>query len=586
MKNLPSHLRKYIVEQDYAKYTPVDHAVWRFILRQLRAYLSKHAHDVYLQGLRDTGIEVERIPRIEDISAKLESFGWRALPVSGFIPPAAFMELQSLGVLPIASDMRSLDHLEYTPAPDIVHEAAGHAPILVHPEFAEYLRQYAQVARRAILSRQDLKQYEAIRELSDLKENPSSTPEQIEAATARLNEINANMGEISEAGELSRMNWWTAEYGLIGDLQSPRIFGAGLLSSVGESRWCLGPNVKRLPLSVDCIRQSYDITEPQPQLFVARDFAHLTQVLEEMAATMAFRVGGRRGFDKAVRAASVNTIELNSGLQISGQWVESHWEGRDQTENPRRAIFVKAVGPAQIAYQENELPAQGPGHHPQGFSTPLGAFAKFADRCPSTLSDAELATIGLKPGANARLEMASGFVVEGRLKGLTRADGKLLLLSWEDCRVTQGNHVYFEPSWGTFDQALGLEIVSVFGGPADTTKYGERDDFVAARVPARAPTETEILKHRHYQQMREFREGDVHGDPLVARLQPLVEEHSARFPEDWLLKLEALELILDRASAGTERLQAAWSADLEKIAAQKPAQAQSIRDGLAMAAVL
>ena len=148
---LPPHLRKYVVEQHYEKYTPIDQAVWRYILRQLRAFLSVNAHECYLEGLDKTGIDVERIPNIDEVSAKLQKFGWRAYPVSGFIPPAAFMELQSLGVLPIASDMRTLEHLLYTPAPDIVHEAAGHAPILVHPEFAEYLRQYAQVAKKAII---------------------------------------------------------------------------------------------------------------------------------------------------------------------------------------------------------------------------------------------------------------------------------------------------------------------------------------------------------------------------------------------------------------------------------------------------
>lgn len=586
MKALPQHLRKYIVEQDYGKYTPVDHAVWRFILRQLRAYLGQHAHEVYLQGLKETGIDVERIPQIETISEHLEKFGWRALPVSGFIPPAAFMELQSLGVLPIASDMRSLEHLEYTPAPDIVHEAAGHAPILVHPEFAEYLRQYAQVARKAILNRQDIKQYEAIRDLSDMKENPASTPAQIEAATARLNDVNANMGEISEAGELSRMNWWTAEYGLIGEVARPKIFGAGLLSSVGESRWCLGPNVKRLPLTVDCIKQTYDITEPQPQLFVAEDFQHLSRVLEEMAENMAFRLGGRRGFEKAVKAASVNTIELNSGLQISGQWTEAQWDDADKSANPRRALFVKAVGPSQISFADSELKNQGPAQHPEGFSTPLGAFARFPGRCPSTLADAELAEAGLRAGHRARLELASGFVVEGQLTKIIREGDTLLLLSWSDCRVTHAGKTYFEPAWGTFDQAVGLEIVSVYGGPADTAHYGERDDFVATRVPPRTPSETEKLKYAHYQQMRELREGDLQGMALATKLEPLVTIHARTFPNDWLLKLEGLELIQTRASEGTESLQNAWKADLEKFAAENPALAQSIRDGLAMAAVL
>src|SRR4051812_2900251 len=99
MFQLPQHLQKYIVDQDYSKYSALDHAVWRYVLRQLRNFLGEHAHKSYLEGLKKTGIDIEQIPRIEHISRELEKFGWRALPVSGFIPPAAFMELQSLSVL-------------------------------------------------------------------------------------------------------------------------------------------------------------------------------------------------------------------------------------------------------------------------------------------------------------------------------------------------------------------------------------------------------------------------------------------------------------------------------------------------------
>src|SRR5687767_9887505 len=149
MANVPAHLRKYCVQQNVTRYTFIDHAVWRFIMRQLKSYLSQNAHPGYAEGLLKTGINTEKIPSVEEIDKHLQAFGWSAVPVSGFIPPAAFMELQSLGILPIASDMRTVDHLDYTPAPDIVHEAAGHAPILIDPEFSEYLHRYASVASKA-----------------------------------------------------------------------------------------------------------------------------------------------------------------------------------------------------------------------------------------------------------------------------------------------------------------------------------------------------------------------------------------------------------------------------------------------------
>ena len=89
-----------------------------------------------------------------------------------------------MSILPIASDMRSVDHILYTPAPDIVHEAAGHAPILVDEKFASYLKSYAQVAKKAIISSEDLAQYEAIRDLRTLKKIQTPRRREIAAASA------------------------------------------------------------------------------------------------------------------------------------------------------------------------------------------------------------------------------------------------------------------------------------------------------------------------------------------------------------------------------------------------------------------
>ncbi len=121
----PKHLLQFAVDQRYDDYTPVDHAVWRFIMRQNIFFLREYAHKVYFQGLLNTGISFERIPRIQEMNDILAKIGWGAVAVDGFIPPAAFMEFQAYKVLVIACDMRQIHHIEYTPAPDIVHEAAG-----------------------------------------------------------------------------------------------------------------------------------------------------------------------------------------------------------------------------------------------------------------------------------------------------------------------------------------------------------------------------------------------------------------------------------------------------------------------------
>ncbi|MFN9068964.1 MAG: phenylalanine 4-monooxygenase, partial [Bdellovibrionales bacterium] len=99
-QNLDDHLKKYIVDSEIRPYTYRDHAVWRFILRQLKSFLKSKAHPFYVEGLEKTGISVDEIPSIPAISEKLRSFGWSARPVSGFIPPAVFMEMQAAHILP------------------------------------------------------------------------------------------------------------------------------------------------------------------------------------------------------------------------------------------------------------------------------------------------------------------------------------------------------------------------------------------------------------------------------------------------------------------------------------------------------
>ncbi|MEK2689108.1 aromatic amino acid hydroxylase [Bdellovibrio sp. GT3] len=571
---LPPHLRKYVVEQNYEKYTPIDQSVWRYVLRQLRSFLSKNAHESYVEGLGKTGISVERIPRIEEISSKLKEFGWRALPVSGFIPPAAFMELQSLGVLPIASDMRSIDHLLYTPAPDIVHEAAGHAPILIQPEFAEYLRQYAQIAKKAILSKEDLDMYEAIRELSDLKEMPGASATDIKAAEAKLDNVSKNISHVSEAAELGRMNWWTAEYGLIGTLDNPKIFGAGLLSSVGESKWCLSQKVRKLPLTVECIKQSYDITEPQPQLFVTPDFKTLVKVLNDMADQMAFRLGGLAGLNKAIQAQSVNTAELSSGIQISGQIIEAI------TDASKKVAYLRLQGPSQLSFKDKQIQGHDKSYHLHGFGTPVGCLKDYPQKDPSSLTRSEWADIGVELGRQARLEFASGVLVTGTVKNMTVLEGKTVILSMTDAKAEYQGRVLFDPAWGVYDMALGATVTSVFGGAADREAYGETEDFVAKRVPAPNYKPEELKLHSQYGRLRDLREKNIQGADLEKSLSDLLANHDKEFPQDWLLRLEALEI--SKARLSNSPLLAKLEKDLQALADKDETTKNLIQDGIAL----
>ena len=153
--SLPSHLRKYVVNQNYEDYTSIDHAVWRYVMRKNIDFLSKVADQSYLDGLSKTGISLDKIPNIQKMNDMLGKIHWGAVCVDGFIPPSSFMEFQAYNVLVIAADIRQLEHIEYTPAPDIIHEAAGHAPIIADKEYAEYLRLFGEIGSKAISSSRD-----------------------------------------------------------------------------------------------------------------------------------------------------------------------------------------------------------------------------------------------------------------------------------------------------------------------------------------------------------------------------------------------------------------------------------------------
>jgi phenylalanine-4-hydroxylase len=513
----PKHLLQFAVDQRYDDYTLVDHAVWRFIMRQNVFFLREYAHKVYFQGLLDTGISFERIPRIEEMNDILGKIEWGAVAVDGFIPPAAFMEFQAYKVLVIACDMRQIHHIEYTPAPDIVHEAAGHAPIIVDREYSKYLQRFGEVGARAMSSKKDFELYEAIRHLSILKEQPNGDPKEVEGATKLVETRQKNLGEPSEMALLSRLHWWTVEYGLIGTLENPKIYGAGLLSSIGESVSCLEPAVKKIPYSVDAMNQPFDITTKQPQLFVCRDFEHLKKVLEEFASKMAYQVGGLEGVNKAIECKNTATCEYSSGLQVSGVFTEV------LTDQKKQPIYLRTTGKTALAFKDKELPGHGVDYHKDGFGSPIGNWKQTE----------------LKEGKKTKLGFESGVTVEGKIDKLLERDGKLLLITFSDCSAKYGDRVLFDPSWGNYDMAVGDRITSVFNGAADKDAYNQ-----VALVPKertiKVPSDGKRKKLESlYAQVRQIRESKKGYE----RLGEIWETQQAEHPGDWLLSMEIFEIL-------------------------------------------
>ncbi len=573
-ENLPKHLGRYIVEQDYSRYTPIDQAVWRYIMRRLFNFLSRNAHPCYREGLTKSGIGVERIPEIETMNNSLQKFGWRAVPVSGFIPPAAFMELQSLSILPIASDMRTIDHLLYTPAPDIVHEAAGHAPILVDKRFAAYLKKYAQVAKKAIISSEDIDLYEAIRVLSDAKEDPNSSAAFIKRAEEHLDKISKAISHISEAGYLGRMNWWTAEYGLIGSLKEPKIFGAGLLSSAGEAERCFDASVKKIPLTIDCINYSYDITEPQPQLFVTPNFKHLEKVLNQLSELMAYKTGGLAGLNKALRAKSVNTIQYSSGLQVSGILSQIYKNAAED-----QAVYVNFSGPCQLCINNRAIHGQGVSHHTRGFGSPIGKL-RGVKKPIEKFTTTDLKKLNLVVKKKVNLLFESGVSVEGTVTSIMKEKNKILVVTFENCTVRRGTDLLFDPSWGIYDMAVGEKIVSVFGGPADRSEFHEGKDFNVKMIPRKHLNDGAKRLQTLYARVREIRENKIFTPEVAKEMKSQIGELISDFPNDWLLSLEIFELAFSNKVFSEIRESA--HGHLKQLAKLNPKFKDPIQEGLTL----
>ncbi len=542
---LPTHLRQYIAEQDYSLYTPIDQASWRYIMRVSKEFFAEHAHPKYLDGLRETGVTVERIPKISEMDQKLQKFGWRAVIITGFIPPEPFLELLAHRILPIASDMRKLENIDYTPAPDIVHEAAGHAPILADPAYSSYLKKFGEIARRVIFAKEDNDLYCAVLRLSETKEDPASSQKDIDLAQQNLNEAVEKVGYVSEAQQVTRLGWWSTEYGLFEKNGKYLIYGAGLLSSVGESFNCLKESVQKIPLTVDCIETSYDITKPQPQLFVTDDFKKLEAVIDQLSEKMAYKHGGVEALAKAKRAATLTTTQLETGLQISG--ILSDY----RAPSHGAVSFVKYSGPVQLSVDEVQLEGHGPVYHNHGFSSPLGKI-KGLPQSPSKCSSEDWTKIGCVEGTVCTFEFESRIRVKGLWKSSLKKNGQVLLMSFVDCTVTDLNapkdkEILFDPSWGTFDMALGEKITSVFGGAADRNAFVahvQMSEFKPRPQKSNLTSENKDL-NLLYGIVREIRENvkkSLDGDSLD-RLMRVLSKLDDSYPSDWLLRLEVLEIL-------------------------------------------
>jgi phenylalanine-4-hydroxylase len=303
-QQIPEEFRRYLVDQDYGRYGQSAQEVWREVLSRnaaLTAEYGKWVPDVYREGMRALELP-ERIPRLEELNERLQPTGWRTVCVNGYVPTSAYVGLMSMNIFPVSRLIRRPEHIDFAPAPDLVHDVLGHLPLLFSADHREFLRRLARVMAKAVPNSLDQEFFEANTQLARLKEEPSLPQEARPELERRVRAVNGELvSNASEVTHVRRMYIWSVEFGLIGDVHEFTIHGAGLLSAPLEFKAVCEGAASIMPYSLDVVQYENAFSDLLEQYFVAPDFACLHDVLDGYETRMQYG-------DPALRASEIRGI--------------------------------------------------------------------------------------------------------------------------------------------------------------------------------------------------------------------------------------------------------------------------------------
>ena len=236
---------KMYIDQRYDGYTEENQETWRILYDRQMDFLESRASDVYLSGAKAINLVRDHLPYLEG-SKSINNFlqkltGWQSRAVPGYLPAKAFFACLARREFPTTIVIRPMKSIDYLPEPDIFHDVFGHVPLHADPVFADFLQTYG----RAALTASD------------------------EEDTTRL----------------SRLFWFTVEFGLIREQNQLKLYGSGLISSPGESKHALeSPDVDRRPFDLDTVcNTGFEIDQYQPILYVLESFDQLRDAMNEYA---------------------------------------------------------------------------------------------------------------------------------------------------------------------------------------------------------------------------------------------------------------------------------------------------------------
>ncbi len=263
-----------VVEQPWENYTAEDHATWGTLYMRQRELLVGRASEEFLAAQDEMGMSPDAIPRFDQLNAVLQATtGWTLICVEGLLPELDFFEHLANRRFPVTWWIRRPDQIDYIAEPDLFHDLFGHVPLLMNPLFADYMQAYGRGGVKA----------------------HGIGPEAL---------IN-----------LTRLYWYTVEFGLINTPQGLRIYGAGIVSSKGESLYSLeadAPN--RIGFDLERImRTRYRIDTFQKTYFVIDSYAQLIAATEPDFRPIYARLAQREAFPAGKVLESDQVFHRGSG---------------------------------------------------------------------------------------------------------------------------------------------------------------------------------------------------------------------------------------------------------------------------------
>jgi phenylalanine-4-hydroxylase len=234
-----------VIEQPWSTYSATDHQVWAQLFERQQTILVGRASEAFLAAQRAMHMSAHEIPKFDDLNVTLRAAtGWELIGVQGLLPELDFFDHLANRRFPVTWWIRTPEQMDYLSEPDLFHDLFGHVPLLMNPVFADYMQAYGRGGVKA----------------------HGIGPEAL--------------------ANLTRLYWYTAEFGLIRDPDGLRIYGSGILSSKGESIHCLesdAPNrigfdlerIMRTRYRIDTYQKTYFVIDSFEQLFEATqpDFA-------------------------------------------------------------------------------------------------------------------------------------------------------------------------------------------------------------------------------------------------------------------------------------------------------------------------